>query len=59
MNRKKLQEVVLEGVRADMGLDKPKKKIRKARKPMSEEQRKAAGERLAKARAKPYGRKST
>lgn len=52
MNRKKLQEVVLEGVRADMGLDKPKKKIRKARKPMSEEQRKAAGERLAKARAK-------
>ena len=48
MNRKTLEKTI----RADMGLDTPKKKVRKSRKPMSEEQRKAAGERLAAARAK-------
>ena len=35
----------------EMGLMTERKKIRKPRKPMSDEQRKAAGERLAKARA--------
>ena len=43
----------------DMGLMVERKKIRKPRKPMSDEQRQAAGERLAKARAAKGPAKNT